>query len=121
MAKTLKISQFNDIWRNTFSELSEWKNKNDSLTTRATTHLHHAVSGALVSELPQAVDEALAGLAVDPARLHHGMALFHKLDDTNKQWRGQIPSGTLKTTEVTNRDEYLNVTRSYSRSPDIKQ
>lgn len=93
MPKILKVSQFNDIWQNTLFELSEWKNKNDSLETRATTHRHHAVPGAtLVSELPEAVDEALAGLAVDPARLHHGMALFHKLDDTNKQRRGQIPS-----------------------------
>lgn len=45
--------------------------------TCATAHLHHVVPGALVSELPQAVDKALAGLAVDPACLHHGMALFY--------------------------------------------
>lgn len=37
----------------------------------------------MVSQLPHAVDEALAGLTVDPARLQHGLALFHKLDDTN--------------------------------------
>lgn len=45
-------------------------------------HLHHGVPGTVVSQLSQPVDEALAGLAVDPARLHHGLALFHKLHHT---------------------------------------
>lgn len=57
-------------------------------------HLHHLVPGAVVSQLPEAVDEALAGLAVDPACLQHGLALFHQLDDTNKQHRGQISPQT---------------------------
>lgn len=48
-------------------------------------HLHHEVPGALVSQLPEAGDEALAGLAVGPARLQHGLALFHKLHDANTQ------------------------------------
>lgn len=48
-------------------------------------HLHRAVPGALVSQLLEAVDEALAGLAVGPAGLQHGLALFHKLEDTNTQ------------------------------------
>lgn len=42
-------------------------------------HLHHAVPGAVVSQVSEAADEALAGLAVDSARLQHGLALFHKL------------------------------------------
>lgn len=53
-------------------------------------HLHGLFPGALVSQLPQAVDEALAGLAVDSAGLQHGMALFHKLDDTNMQHHRQF-------------------------------
>lgn len=43
-------------------------------------HLHHVLPGAVVSQLPEAVDEALAGLAVDSACLQHGLALFHKLE-----------------------------------------
>lgn len=43
------------------------------------THLHHLVPGALVAQLPQAVDKALAVLAVDPAGLQHGLALLHQL------------------------------------------
>lgn len=49
-------------------------------------HLHHVVPGAVESQLPQPVDEALAGLAVDSARFQHGLTLFHKLDDKNMQW-----------------------------------
>lgn len=45
-------------------------------------HLQHGVPGAVVSQLPQPVDEAPAGLAVDPAGLHHGLALFHQLQHT---------------------------------------
>lgn len=41
------------------------------------THLHHGVPGAVVSQLLQPGGEALAGLTVDAARLHHGLALFH--------------------------------------------
>lgn len=54
-------------------------------------HLHHLVPGAVVTQLPQAVHKALAGLAVDPARLQHGLALFHKLDDADMQHHSQIP------------------------------
>lgn len=43
-------------------------------------HLHHGVPRAVVSQLPQPVDEALAGLTVGPAGLHHGLALLHQLD-----------------------------------------
>lgn len=46
------------------------------------THLHHGVPGTVVSQLSQPVDKALAGLTVDPAGLHHGLALFHKLHHT---------------------------------------
>lgn len=42
-------------------------------------NLHHLVPGAVVSQVAQAVHKALAGLAVDPARLQHGLALFHQL------------------------------------------
>lgn len=38
-----------------------------------------------MSQLPEAVDEALAGLAVDSARVQHGLALLHELRDTSKQ------------------------------------
>lgn len=48
-----------------------------------TTHLHHGVPGAVVSQLLQPGDEALAGLTVDAARLHHGLALLHELDDSD--------------------------------------
>lgn len=41
------------------------------------THLHHGVPGAVVSQLLQPGGEALAGLTVDAARLHHGVALLH--------------------------------------------
>lgn len=51
---------------------------------RGFTHLHHGVPGAVVSQLPQPVDEALAGLAVGPAGLHHGLALFHQLEHTRR-------------------------------------
>jgi len=34
-----------------------------------------------VSQLPEAVDEALAGLTVGPPCLQHGLALFHKLEE----------------------------------------
>lgn len=47
-----------------------------------TTHLHHGVPGAVVSQVLQPGDEALAGLTVDAARLHHGLALFHELGDS---------------------------------------
>lgn len=40
-------------------------------------HRHHLVPGALVSELPEAIHEALAGLTVGFAGLQHGLALFH--------------------------------------------
>lgn len=46
-------------------------------------HLHHLVSTALVAQLSEAVDKALAGLAVDSACLQHGLALFHQLQNTN--------------------------------------
>jgi len=36
-----------------------------------------------VSQIPEAIHKALAGLAVHSAGLQHGLALFHKLDDTN--------------------------------------
>ena len=45
----------------------------------SSSHLHRLVPGALMSQLPEAVDEALAGLAVDSAGLQHGLALFHEL------------------------------------------
>lgn len=34
-----------------------------------------------MSQLPQAVDEALTALAVDPTGLQHGLALLHQLHD----------------------------------------
>lgn len=52
-------------------------------------HLHHLVPRALVSQLSETVDEALAGLAVGSARVQHGLTLFHKLQDTNMQHCGQ--------------------------------
>ena len=58
-------------------------------TSVCSPHLHHLVPGALVSQLPEAVDEALAGLAVDSARLQHGLALFHELRDTKAQLQSQ--------------------------------
>lgn len=59
-------------------------------------HLHHLVPGALVSQIPEAVDEALAGLAVDPARLQHGLALFHELENRDKQHHSHPSSWGLK-------------------------
>lgn len=59
------------------------------------THLHHGIPGTVVSQLSQPVDEALAGLTVDPVGLHHGLALLHELDHTvsphESRWQfGQI-------------------------------
>lgn len=45
-----------------------------------------------MSQLPQPVDEALAGLAVDPAGLQHGLALLHELDNTGVKQHGQTGS-----------------------------
>lgn len=52
-----------------------------AITWKYDTHLHHLVPGALMSQLPQAVDEALTALAVDPTGLQHGLALLHQLHD----------------------------------------
>lgn len=51
------------------------------ITWKYDTHLHHLVPGALMSQLPQAVDKALTALAVDPTGLQHGLALLHQLQD----------------------------------------
>lgn len=48
-------------------------------------HRHHLVPGALVSQLPEAADKALAGLTVRSACIQHGLALFHQLKDTDKE------------------------------------
>lgn len=66
-------------------------------------HRHHLVLGALVSELPEAVDEALAGLTVDSACIQHGLALFHQLDDTNKQHDGYLLNTPTTGNECHNR------------------
>lgn len=58
-----------------------------------TTHLHHGVPGAVLAQLPQPVDEALAGLAVDPAGLHHGLALLHQLEHTGRHQYHHVNQG----------------------------
>lgn len=59
-------------------------------------HLHHVVRWPLVSELPQAVDEALAGLTVDSACLQHGLALFHKLEEDTNEATNVIAAWIIK-------------------------
>lgn len=70
-------------------------------------HLHGLVPRAVLSQIPEATHEALAGVAVDSAGLQHGLALFHKLGDTMMQRRGQIhPEYSGETRQGTNGPSY---------------
>lgn len=50
-----------------------------------------------MAQLPQAVDEALAALAVDPAGLQHGLALLHQLPHATHTARGLSSCTALPT------------------------
>ena len=53
------------------------------MVTRPCTHLHQVVGGVVASQLLEAVDEALAGVAVDLAGLQHVVALLDQLHHNN--------------------------------------
>lgn len=59
-----------------------------------------------MAQLPQAVDEALAALAVDPAGLQHDLALLHQLPraiHTHSQEVELLRSGSqLEAAQMTN-------------------